>query len=49
VTEAKLLDGADLDSVDQEVAELIEDAVAQAKAAPRPTPQDVLEDVYISY
>ena len=49
VTEAKLLDGADLDSVDQEVAELIEDAVAQAKAAPRPAPQDVLEDVYISY
>lgn len=49
VTEAKLLDGAELDAVDAEVAALIERAVAESKAAPRPAQQDVLEDVYISY
>ena len=49
VTEAKLLDGADLDKVDQEVTDLIAKAVADAKTSTRPTAADVLEDVYISY
>lgn len=49
VTEAKLLDGAALDAVDAEVTALIARAVAESKAAPKPTAQDVLEDVYISY
>jgi acetoin:2,6-dichlorophenolindophenol oxidoreductase subunit alpha len=49
VTEAKLLEGSDLDKVDAEVAQSIADAVAAARSAARPTPEDVLEDVYISY
>lgn len=49
VTEAKLLEGAELDRVDAELTELIDRAVAEAKQADRPTPQDVLQDVYISY
>ncbi|CCW18181.1 Acetoin dehydrogenase E1 component alpha-subunit [Sphingobium indicum BiD32] len=49
VTEAKLLEGAELDRVDVEVADLIDRAVGEAKLADRPTPQDVLQDVYISY
>jgi acetoin:2,6-dichlorophenolindophenol oxidoreductase subunit alpha len=39
----------DLDVVDGEVAALIELAVQQAKAAPKPGPDDLLTDVYISY
>jgi pyruvate dehydrogenase E1 component alpha subunit len=49
VTGAKLLDDADLDRLDAEVLQEIEDAVAAARAAPRPTAEDVLEDVYIAY
>jgi acetoin:2,6-dichlorophenolindophenol oxidoreductase subunit alpha len=49
VTEAKLLDHSALDLVDAEVMELIEDAVSGARAAERPTAEDVLSDVYISY
>ncbi|KRB85265.1 ABC transporter substrate-binding protein [Sphingomonas sp. Root710] len=49
VTGAKLLDHADLDAVDDEVMASIEAAVAAARAAERPTPEDVLADVYISY
>lgn len=49
VTEAKLLEGADIDKLDQEVTDLIDRAVAEAKAADRPTADHVLEDVYISY
>jgi acetoin:2,6-dichlorophenolindophenol oxidoreductase subunit alpha len=49
VTEAKLLDDADLDAVDDDVMTLIEDSVIEARAAARPTAQDVLTDVYISY
>lgn len=49
VTEAKLLEGAVLDTIDQEVTDLIDRAVAESKAAARPTPDHVLEDVYISY
>ena len=49
VTEAKLLEHADIDAVDAEVAALIDQAVAEAKSSPRPTAADVTEDVYISY
>ncbi|MCW1382736.1 thiamine pyrophosphate-dependent dehydrogenase E1 component subunit alpha [Novosphingobium sp. KCTC 2891] len=49
VTDAKLLDHADLDALDAEVLEAIEESVRQAKAAPRGTAEDVLTDVYISY
>ena len=44
-----LLDTAELDAIDEEVLSLIDDAVATAKESPRPKPEDVLEDVYISY
>jgi len=49
VTEAKLLDDADLDAVEAETRALIDEAVDEARAAPLPTPAMVLEDVYISY
>lgn len=49
VTEAGLLADGDLDDVETEVRQLIEDAVKEARAAPVPTPEMVLEDVYISY
>lgn len=48
-TQASLLEDSELDDVDKQVADLIERAVAQSKAAPRPTEADVLQDVYISY
>jgi pyruvate dehydrogenase E1 component alpha subunit len=43
------LSAADLDAVDAEVLDLIERAVTEAKAAPRPTAEQVTQDVYISY
>ncbi|ABP64418.1 dehydrogenase, E1 component (plasmid) [Novosphingobium aromaticivorans DSM 12444] len=49
VTAAKLLTHEDLDALDAEVMEAIEESVRQAKAADRPTAEDVLTDVYISY
>jgi acetoin:2,6-dichlorophenolindophenol oxidoreductase subunit alpha len=49
VTGAGLLSDADLDALDAEVLQQIEDAVTKAKAADRPTAEDVLTDVYISY
>lgn len=49
VTEAKLLEGGDLDKVDAEVMAQIDAAVAAARAAERSTAADVLTDVYISY
>ena len=48
-TEAGLLDHADIDAVDAEVMTLIDEAVAEARLADRPIPEDVLSDVYISY
>ena len=39
----------ELDAIDSEVLALIEQAVTAAKAAPRPTPEEVTRDVYISY
>ena len=49
VTGAGLLGDADLDSLDQDVLDAIEAAVTAARAADRPTAEDVLTDVYISY
>ena len=46
---AKLLDMAELDRIDAEVLQLIDEAVAEAKVAERPTAEDVLTDVYIAY
>ncbi|MDJ0656399.1 MAG: thiamine pyrophosphate-dependent dehydrogenase E1 component subunit alpha [Xanthomonadales bacterium] len=40
---------AELDAVDAEVLALIDEAVAEARQAPAPTPDDVLTDVYVSY
>jgi pyruvate dehydrogenase E1 component alpha subunit len=49
VGDAKLLGGDELDGVDTEIRALIDRAVAEARAAPRPTADQVLTDVYISY
>jgi len=49
VTEAGLLDHAELDAVEAEVAGLIERAVAMAQAADIPAPEALLTDVYVSY
>ena len=49
VDEAALLDSADLDAIDAEVATLIDEAVEEAIAAPFPDPSAVTTDVYISY
>jgi acetoin:2,6-dichlorophenolindophenol oxidoreductase subunit alpha len=49
VTEAGLVDDADLAAIDAAVAQVIDDAVAQARAGDDPTPDEVLTDVYLSY
>ena len=49
VTDAGLAEQSDLDEIDAAVAKLIDDSVAEAKAAPDPTPADVLTDVYVTY
>ncbi|MDE2619254.1 MAG: thiamine pyrophosphate-dependent dehydrogenase E1 component subunit alpha [Sphingomonadales bacterium] len=49
VTEAGLLTDADLDALDSAALDEIEQAVAASRAAARPTAEDVLTDVYISY
>jgi acetoin:2,6-dichlorophenolindophenol oxidoreductase subunit alpha len=49
VTEAGLLEARELDTVDAEIAALIDQAVAGARAAPRPDPAALLTDVYVSY
>lgn len=43
------LDRTVIDDIDAEVAKLIEAAVAEAKAAPKPTKEDLETDVYVSY
>jgi acetoin:2,6-dichlorophenolindophenol oxidoreductase subunit alpha len=48
-TEAGLVEPGALEAIDREVGQLIDEAVAEAKAAPDPTPADVLTDVYVSY
>ncbi|WP_431873904.1 thiamine pyrophosphate-dependent dehydrogenase E1 component subunit alpha [Amycolatopsis sacchari] len=49
VTETGQLEESPLDAIDQQVADLIEAAVAEAKAAPKPTREDLETDVYVSY
>jgi pyruvate dehydrogenase E1 component alpha subunit len=49
VTDGGMIEREELDAIDATVAELIDKAVADAKAAPDPTPADVLTDVYVSY
>jgi pyruvate dehydrogenase E1 component alpha subunit len=49
VTEAGLLEAAQLDAIDREASQLIDQALAEAKAAPAPTEADLLTDVYASY
>jgi acetoin:2,6-dichlorophenolindophenol oxidoreductase subunit alpha len=49
VTESQRLSASQLDQVDAEVSALIDDAVAEAKAAPKPGADDLLTDVYIRY
>jgi TPP-dependent pyruvate/acetoin dehydrogenase alpha subunit len=49
VTEAGLLENAELDAVEADVTALIEQAVARAHAGAIPTPDALLSDVYVSY
>jgi len=49
VTGAALLEDGDLDAIDADALKAIEDAVEASRAAPRPQPENVLENVYISY
>jgi TPP-dependent pyruvate/acetoin dehydrogenase alpha subunit len=49
MTSAGVLGAGELDLIDAEVAQLIEDAVADAKAAPEPPPTELATDVYVSY
>jgi TPP-dependent pyruvate/acetoin dehydrogenase alpha subunit len=49
VTSAGLLGPAELETIDREVIALIDDSVAKAKAAAKPTAADLLTDVYVSY
>jgi pyruvate dehydrogenase E1 component alpha subunit len=49
VTGAALLDHADLDKLDADALAAIENAVVASRAAARPAPENVLDNVYISY
>ena len=49
VTKQGLLTGKELDQFDEQVRGEIEDAVAFAKAAPKPQASDLLTDVYVAY
>jgi TPP-dependent pyruvate/acetoin dehydrogenase alpha subunit len=49
VTKQGLLTGQELDQIDDQVRREIEDAVAFAKAAPKPQASDLLTDVYVAY
>ena len=49
VTSAGLVSEEELSAIDEEVDRLIEDAVVQAQAAPKPAPEDLLTTVYVSY
>jgi len=48
-TRAGLLQASALDAVDAEVEASIEEAVVRAKADPKPSPADLLSDVYVAY
>jgi len=49
VTEARLLERQQLAEIDKETAEIIENAVIRAKAAPYPSAAELHTDVYVSY
>lgn len=49
VTDVSLLEEADLDTIDRDVAVEIDAAVVSAKAAPLPDEAELLEDVYVTY
>jgi pyruvate dehydrogenase E1 component alpha subunit len=49
VTEAGIVEAEELTAIDETTAQLMDDAVREAKAAPDPTPADVLTDVYVRY
>jgi len=49
VVRAEVLTTDELRAVDAQVKALIDDAVAEAKAAPLPDAADLLTDVYVSY
>jgi pyruvate dehydrogenase E1 component alpha subunit len=49
VIEAGLLEAGQLDEIDEEVVKLLDEAVAESLAAPAPTADDLLTDVYVSY
>ena len=42
-------ENSDLDAIDADIAEIIDNAVDRAKAAPKPPVAELLTDVYISY
>ncbi|MFU6374213.1 thiamine pyrophosphate-dependent dehydrogenase E1 component subunit alpha [Metapseudomonas otitidis] len=48
-TRAGLLQASALDTIDAEVEACIEEAVVRAKADPKPSPADLLSDVYVAY
>ena len=43
-----MISDAELDAIDAEVAALIDEAVAEAIAAPLPTPDKLTTDVYVN-
>jgi TPP-dependent pyruvate/acetoin dehydrogenase alpha subunit len=49
VTGAGLVGEAELDAMDAELAQLVDAAVAEAKAAPEPHERELVTDVYVSY
>ena len=49
MTESGDVPAEELDAIDTEVMALIEQAVSEAKAAPRPTAEQVTEGVYVNY
>ena len=49
VTETAGVDPAALETIDQEIAELVDAAVDAAKSDPQPQAEDLLTDVYVSY
>lgn len=49
VTQMALLDHEQLDAIDTEVAQLIDEAVSEAEAAPPPTEADLQTYVYVAY
>jgi acetoin:2,6-dichlorophenolindophenol oxidoreductase subunit alpha len=49
VIEASLLEEAQLDAIDREIADLMDGCVASAKAADWPAPADLMTHVYVKY